>query len=208
MNALLVLLALALAVGVALSFPAEGPSAVVFCSAVGVGAGALASRHKTHARFLLQVFAGAVLIRAAIGTLIYYFKLQEFFGGDVFTYDFRGTMYVQFWRGNMGYAYYSQVIGPSVYRNWGMDYTVGAIYWVVGRNMLAVQFFNAVVGAATAPVIFLCARQIFQNMRVAKIVTLFVTFYPSLVRQLARPPFDMSRPRVRQTSPADALTLK
>jgi hypothetical protein len=181
MNALLVLLALALAVGVALTFPAEGSSAVVLCAALAAAVGLPVSRHKTHARFLVQVFAGAVLIRVAIGSLIYYFKLQEFFGGDAFTYDFRGAMYVEYWRGNTGYAYYAQVIGPSVYRNWGMDYLVGVLYFVLGRNMLAVQFFNAVLGAATAPVIFLCARQIFQNMRVAKIATLFVAFFPSLV---------------------------
>src|SRR5215216_1964460 len=181
MNALLALLALALAVGVSLTFPAEGSSAVVLCIVVAAVVGAIVSRHKTHARFLLQIFAGAVLIRVAIGALIYYFHLQEFFGGDAFTYDFRGTMYLQFWRGNMGYAYYKQVLGASVYRNWGMDYLVGVIYFVIGRNMLAVQFFNAVVGAATAPVIFLCARQIFQNLRVAKIATLFVAFFPSLV---------------------------
>jgi 4-amino-4-deoxy-L-arabinose transferase-like glycosyltransferase len=58
---------------------------------------------------------------------------------------------------------------------------VAAIYGLVGRNLLAVQFFNAVVGAATAPIIFLCARHIFQNLRVAKVAALAVAFYPSLV---------------------------
>jgi 4-amino-4-deoxy-L-arabinose transferase-like glycosyltransferase len=62
-----------------------------------------------------------------------------------------------------------------------MVYLVAAIYGLVGRNMLAVQFFNAVVGAATAPVIFLCARHIFQNVRVAKLAAVSVAFYPSLV---------------------------
>ena len=62
-----------------------------------------------------------------------------------------------------------------------MVYLVAAIYGLVGRNLLAVQFFNAVVGAATAPVIFLCARHIFQNLRVAKVAALAVAFYPSLV---------------------------
>jgi 4-amino-4-deoxy-L-arabinose transferase-like glycosyltransferase len=62
-----------------------------------------------------------------------------------------------------------------------MGYAVAVIYGMLGRNMLAVQFFNAVVGAATAPVIFLCSRQIFQNMRVARIATLSVAFFPSLV---------------------------
>src|SRR5829696_9222698 len=181
MNALLVLLALALAVGVALTFPAEGPSAVVLCAGLAAAAGAVISRHQTHARFLLQVFAGAVLIRVAIGALIYYFHLQEIFGGDAFTYDYHGALYRAFWTGQLSYGFYDRLLGVYVHRNWGMGYTVGAIYMLIGRNMLAVQFFNAVVGAATAPVIFLCARQIFQNVRVAKVAALAVAFYPSLV---------------------------
>src|SRR5215213_639737 len=181
MNALLVLLALALAVGVALIFPAEGPSAVVLCAALAAAAGLVISRHQTHARFLLQVFAGALLIRVAIGAVIYYFRLQEFFGGDAFTYDYHGSLYRSFWTGELSYGFYDRLLGVYVYRNWGMGYTVGAIYVLVGRNMLAVQFFNAVLGGATAPIIFLSARQIFQNLRVAKVATLFVAFYPSLV---------------------------
>ena len=181
MDALLALLALALAVGVSLMFPAEGPSAVVFCAALAGAAGAVVSRHRTHARFLLQVFAGAVLIRVAIGSLIYYFNLQEFFGGDAFTYDYHGILYKRFWTGELSYGYYDRMLGIYVYRNWGMGYVVGGIYMLVGRNMLAVQFFNAVLGGATAPILFLCARHIFQNMRVAKVATLFVGFYPSLV---------------------------
>src|SRR5215204_1041406 len=181
MNALLVLLALALAVSVSLAFPAEGSSAVVFCTALAALAGVIISRHKAQARFLIQVFGGAVLIRVAIGALIYYFRLQEFFGGDAFTYDYHGTLYRAFWTGELSYGFYDRLLGVYVYRNWGMGYTVGAIYLLLGRNLLAVQFFNAVVGAATAPVIFLCARQIFQNMRVARVATLSVAFYPSLV---------------------------
>jgi 4-amino-4-deoxy-L-arabinose transferase-like glycosyltransferase len=64
---------------------------------------------------------------------------------------------------------------------WGMFYLVGAIYSVVGRNMLAVQFFNAVIGAATAPIIFMCAHHIFGSLRVSRIAALFVAFYPSLI---------------------------
>src|ERR1044072_883419 len=103
MNALLVLLALALAVGVALMFPAEGSSAVVLCAALAAVVVAIVSRHKTQARFLLQVFAGALLIRVAIGALIYYFRLQEFFGGDAFTYDYHGSLYRAFWSGQLSY---------------------------------------------------------------------------------------------------------
>jgi hypothetical protein len=181
MNALLALLALALAVGAALMFPAEGSSAVVLCAALAAAVGLGVSRHQTDARFLLQVFTAAVLVRVAIGSLIYYFRLQEFFGGDAFTYDYRGLVYLELWMGRIDHVTHARAIGPAIYRNWGMDYVVASIYFVVGRNMLAVQFFNAVVGAATAPIIFLCARHIFQNLRVAKLATLSVAFYPSLV---------------------------
>ena len=47
--------------------------------------------------------------------------------------------------------------------------------------MLAVQFFNAVIGAATAPVIFLCAKEVFHNRRVAATAAIAVAFYPSLM---------------------------
>ena len=181
MNALLALSALALAVSVYLIFPDEGPAAATVFVAL-TGAAALAvSRHESESRFLVRVFVAAALVRAAVGSAIYYFQLQDFFGGDAYTYDYLGGVLTQFWKGNLSYAYYNDALGFYVQRNWGMPYTVGAIYMVVGRNMLAVQFFNAVVGAATAPVIFLCARHIFQNIRVARLATLFVAFFPSLV---------------------------
>src|SRR6185436_19108393 len=63
----------------------------------------------------------------------------------------------------------------------GMIYMVAAVYKLIGRNMLAVQFINAVLGAATAPVIFLVAHSIFGNLRVSKIAGFFVAFFPSLV---------------------------
>jgi hypothetical protein len=64
---------------------------------------------------------------------------------------------------------------------WGMVYLVAAIYGTVGRNMLAVQLLNAVLGAATAVVIFLCAKHVYNNFRVARLAGIAVAFYPSLV---------------------------
>ena len=181
MNALLVLSALAVAVSVSLIFPKEGPTAVTLFAALAGATALVVSRHKTESRFLVRVFVAAALLRVALGAVIYYLKLQDFFGGDAYTYDYLGTMLTQFWRGRLSYAFYNETLGIYVQRNWGMPYTVGAIYMVVGRNMLAVQLFNAVGGAATAPVIFLCARHIFRNLRVAKVAAAAVAFYPSLV---------------------------
>jgi len=52
---------------------------------------------------------------------------------------------------------------------------------VIGRNMLAIQFTNAVFGAATAPAVFSIAQTLFQNRRVARLAALLVAFFPSLV---------------------------
>jgi 4-amino-4-deoxy-L-arabinose transferase-like glycosyltransferase len=47
--------------------------------------------------------------------------------------------------------------------------------------MLAVQFFNAICGAAAAIVVYKCASHIFQNASVARLAAVLVAFYPSLV---------------------------
>jgi 4-amino-4-deoxy-L-arabinose transferase-like glycosyltransferase len=71
--------------------------------------------------------------------------------------------------------------GETGASGWGMTYMVAGIYRIAGRNMLATQFVNGVLGAATAPVIFLCAQHIFNNVRVARVSGILVAFYPSLV---------------------------
>jgi hypothetical protein len=181
MNALLALLALALSVSVSLLIPGEGPTAVITCGCLAALTGFVVSRHESHGQFLVQVFVSALLLRMTIGTIIHMLSLQEFFGGDALTYDSVGESLYLYWRNEMSYTDYETLLGVFLLRNWGMAYVVAAIYTVTGRNMLAVQFFNAVVGAATAPVIFLCASHIFQNLRVARLTTLLVAFFPSLV---------------------------
>jgi hypothetical protein len=181
MNALLALLALALVVGVTAAAPSHAPAALIFCVVLAAPAAVVINRIGEHGRFLVYVFVGALLARVLVGTVIYVFNLQEFFGGDALTYDIVGFTLRNYWQSDMTLADYERLLGAFVRRNWGMSYLVAGIYSLTGRNMLAVQFFNAVVGAATAPVIFLCARHIFQNLRVAKVAAFAVAFYPSLV---------------------------
>src|SRR5215213_8115641 len=176
MNALLAALAVILAGAVSLSIPG-GAAAVVLCAACASAAGLLLTRNEGEQRsFLLKVFVGGLLVRVAVGSLINGFHLQEFFGGDAFTYDYYGMAVLEAYRYKKG-VFESDVQIWVSGSGWGMLYLVAAIYALVGRNLLAVQFFNAV----TAPVIFLCARHIFQNLRVAKLAALSVAFYPSLV---------------------------
>jgi len=117
-----------------------------------------------------------------VGTIIYSFHLQEFFGGDANGYDVFGYYLLKALQGDQYYrAQVNAFIGETGATAWGMLYMVAAVYGMVGRNPLAIQFINAVLGAATAPIIFLCAQHVFNNMEVSRYAALFVAFYPSIV---------------------------
>ncbi len=182
MNALLAILALILSAVVIQVSPtaAYGASAVILCGVLAGIAGLAISQAKTDKIFLLRLFVGGLLLRMIIGLVIFTFNLQGFFGGDAMTYDALGSLQVAAWEGSGSY-YSTMVRGFAGDSGWGMVYLVAGVYSITGRNMLAIQFVNAVVGAATAPVIFLCARHIFQNMRVARLAAIFAAFFPSLV---------------------------
>jgi hypothetical protein len=182
MNALLALLALLLSLSILIIEPAIGSSALLVCVVVAGVAGLLIRATGVDKTFLLRLFVGGLLVRILIGAIIYVFNLQEFFGGDANTYDFFGYCLLKGWQGDNYYKSLANAfVGPSSAGGWGMLYMVASIYAMIGRNMLAVQFVNAVFGAATAPVVFLCARQMFANNQVSRFAGLFVAFYPSLV---------------------------
>ena len=156
--------------------------AVLLCTALSLIAGLIISRQPDDSQFLLRIFVLGVLVRLMLGTAIFVFQGQEFFGGDALTYDFLGFAQINSWSGD---RYYGQVVNAYLGHNggtaWGMVYLVAGIYTVIGRNVLAVQFVNAVFGAATACIIYVCASLVFSNIRVARISALAVAFFPSLV---------------------------
>lgn len=195
MNSVLTLLCLIVCAVILIAVPgfvAPGPAnygmASVFDTArallLGAGlaaiAGYLTYRQSEGGPFLFRVFLMALLVRMLLGTVIFIFRGQEFFGGDALTYDYFGFAQLQAWHGD---RYYSQIVklGSGGGAGWGMVHMVGGIYVVLGQNMLAVQFVNAVLGAATAPIIYLCALMVFNNIRVARLSALAVAFFPSLV---------------------------
>ncbi len=177
MNSALTALAFIISLGIAALLPSDGPLAVVLCAVCALVPCFFINRIEEHREFLLRVFLGALLVRMLVGTAIFYANLQEFFGGDALTYDHQGYWLLQSWLGQSSYVKAIQNNASG----WGMSYIVATIYGLVGRNQLAVQFINAVVGAACAPLIFLCAQHLFQNTRVARISALLVAFFPSLV---------------------------
>jgi hypothetical protein len=179
MNSVLAFLALAVGILVAVMIPQEGQPALIFLIALTAVAGLAIYRSKQDRKFLFQIFLMGLVLRVLIGGLIFRFHMQEFFGGDAFTYDEYGYALVRSWQ--FGHTFVDDWFTAAGGAGWGMMYLVASIYYVVGRNMLAVQFFNAVLGAATAPVIYLCAHMLFHNVRASRIAAYLVALYPSLI---------------------------
>src|SRR5215510_5264735 len=183
MNALLVAAGLAMLATVLSLAPTEGgPAIMLMLVLVGIVSFTI-YRMGDDRRFLIRLFLSAVLIRVFVGTFIYVFHLQEFFGGDAITYDFFGNALLKVWEGNAEYIRTVEMFSGSggSGSGWGMLYMVAAIYKIVGQNMLAIQFVNCVFGAASAVVAFMISIEIFPNRRVARICALMAAFFPSLV---------------------------
>ncbi len=171
-------------VGLAISvllFP-DGAVAVLFgvvCSGLAI---AVFSRYSEEKHILINIFLLALLVRVLLGTTIYSLGWQDFFAPDAMTYDLRGIRLVEIWHGLASADdEFGKVAASTSGPGWGMNYLVGAIYAVFGRNMLAVQMLGCVLGAATASVIYLCSNKIFHNQRVSKTVALIVALSPSMV---------------------------
>ncbi|HEV2915756.1 MAG TPA: glycosyltransferase family 39 protein [Pyrinomonadaceae bacterium] len=179
MNSVLAFLALAIGISIAVLIPNEGQPALVFGIVLGAITSVIIYNIGQDRKFLLQIFIIGFLLRVMVGALIFRFELQNFFGGDAYTYDGYGFLMMRSWR--YGTTFADEWFSAAGGGGWGMIYLVGFIYTLVGRNMLAIQFFNAVVGAATAPVIFLCAHHIFRNSRVSRVSAYLVALYPSLI---------------------------
>jgi hypothetical protein len=155
--------------------------AVLLTTALAGPAAYYAYKQGTDGIFLLRLFIAALLVRMLLGTAIFVFKGQEFFGGDALTYDFFGFAQFSGWGGDKYLGASAETFVSSAGAGWGMVYLVAAIYGILGRNMLAVQLVNSVLGAVTAVIIFLCAQHVFRNGRVARLAGVAVAFYPSLV---------------------------
>src|SRR5260370_20571369 len=170
----------ALEYGVVTDF--DTAKAVLLCTALAALAGFYSYKSEVDGAFLLRLFVAALMVGMILGTGIFVFGGQDFFGGDALTYDFFGQAQLQGWWGDK----YNQAIADQFVRGgessgWGMVYLVAAVYGLIGRNMLAVQLVNSVFGAATAIIIYLCAHRVFKSLRVARVAGFCVAFYPSLV---------------------------
>ncbi|HXI74532.1 MAG TPA: glycosyltransferase family 39 protein, partial [Pyrinomonadaceae bacterium] len=181
MNGLLLAFALLLLAVVLVVAPADGGPAALLTMPL-VAAATYGIYQLEDRKFLIRLFLVACLLRIVIGTLIYLFHLQTFFGGDAITYDFLGDSLINVWQGKPEYQRQIDVFyGGGSSSGWGMLYMVAAIYKIVGRNMLATQYVNCVLGAATAPLAYMMSTEIFPNRKVARVSALLTAFFPSLI---------------------------
>jgi hypothetical protein len=132
--------------------------------------------------FIYKLFLAALTARLLFGLFVYLGQYQEFFGPDAIGYDYKGFLISEYWREvpSSNSTYLTRAM-QSYEPGWGMNYLVGAIYFVFGRNPLAAQAFSWVLGACTGPVVYICARNIFKNSQVAKVAGLMTAFFPAFI---------------------------
>lgn len=181
MNTLLIGLAMLICGVVLWMFPVQAPSALAVCVAVSLPTLVVLTRAKDDRRFLWRVFILAVLARIVVAAIIFRSGGENFFGGDANTYDIFGQSLLQSWHGD---AYHTMRYANFIRSGagaWGMLYVVAIIYQVIGENRFAIQLMNASVGSATAIVIYYAAQTLFSNVRVSRVATVLVAFFPSLI---------------------------
>ncbi len=165
----------------AVPFP-EGPVALMAAGILSTLALLIFRRFTEEKEFVTTIFILALVLRMGFGILVHIFEWRGFFGGDALAYDAIGANLVNIWLGNaLQSDIQSYQYDPTSGTGWGMYYLTGFIYLLLGRNIFAAQSFCAVVGAATAPMVFFCAKKIFNNLRVAKISALAIAIFPSFV---------------------------
>lgn len=132
--------------------------------------------------FITSVYLIALAARMAFGVFIQLFDLQPFFGGDYIVYHEFGNSVANIWSGQgdlVDQEIYKQI--PLSPAGWGMTYFVASIYYLVGENIFASQSVCAIIGAATAPMVYFCCQNIFQNKQTSKFAAMSVAIFPSFV---------------------------
>ena len=105
--------------------PDNGVPALLFAVPFVIGVAIIIKRLNVDTNFLLRLFICAIAVRILIGTLIYFFNLHEFFGGDANTFDFFGNALLQSWEGDKYSQYFVDLFsGGGANSGWGMLYNL------------------------------------------------------------------------------------
>lgn len=182
MKRLPIVLSFFVALGVMLLTLPEGVAAISLTVITSLIVIVIIRQFDDESKFLVNIFLWALICRILFGTILHIFEWREFFGGDALTYDFFGDRLTEIWRGNISTTdWLSQRAVSTTGPGWGMNYLVAIIYFIFGRNIFAAQCFCGVIGAATAPMVYICARKVFQNVRVSRISAILVAFFPAFI---------------------------
>ena len=181
MNASIIGLLLLVCSALVWLIPSDGPGALVMCAVASAPTLLILARTHDEKTFLFRLFLVGLLVRIVLAAIINMGHMEEFFGGDANTYDIFGRSLLQGLHGDGFHMAKYEGFVASGAGAWGMLYVVAAVYELVGRNLLAIQLVNASVGAATGIVVYYNAMALFNNVRVAKLAALLVTFFPSLI---------------------------
>ncbi len=179
---LLLVCVLVIAMGViVVDFP-EGVVAIAMVFVLAAIVVFLIRRYSEEREFLITVFLVALALRMGFGVIVQVFDLREFFGPDAMGYDVNAAHLVDVW---MDRAELSGTLrfqdDPGSGSFWGMYYLTASIYYLLGHNIFAAQSFCAVVGAATAPMVYYCSKMVYANIKVAKFAAIAVAVFPSFV---------------------------
>lgn len=173
---------LVIAMGIALvPFP-DGAAAIAMVMALSALFIIAFRKYTEEKEFITTVFLVALALRMAFGLFIHIYELREFFGGDALAYDVKAAQMVENWLGisiNPDQSFFE--FDPRSGIAWGMYYLTAAIYYIFGRNIFAAQSFCAVVGAATAPMVYYCTRNIYNNRSTARMAAVWIAVFPSFI---------------------------
>lgn len=139
-------------------------------------------RGKNDTQFLLRIFFGALIVRWIVAYWIHTRHLEGFFGGDALSYDFFGNALCDVWRG-IGDRNAPWLLSQIDIRRsgWGMPYYIASVYYIIGRNPLAIQLINAGLGAATCVLVYKIAQNVSAEPRVARVAAILTVASPSMI---------------------------
>ena len=161
----------------------DGASAILVALVLSTIAVLTLRRHSDDKRFVTNLFLAAFFVRLAFGLFLeVYPEMRHFFGGDALTYHDAGKAIVGYWTGLVPaddwiYLRATDFRMPG----WGINYLIATVYLLIGPSLFAAQTLCAVVGGATAPLVYFLADKIFTNKRVARTSALAIAFFPSFI---------------------------
>lgn len=135
---------------------------------------------------LWSLFLYALAVRAVFGAVTYSLGFWDYLASDARTYTEFGSILADHFRGTITITktgspfFYSRFFEFSG-SGWGMYYIVASLYFFIGHNTVAGNFFVASIATGAVPVVYSLAKEIYKNRRVALIASLLVGFMPGFI---------------------------